>query len=204
MDISLPSMRPAAVERGERPATWPSSPCRHWRRNGLDSQLVVPSLQVEHRCGVVAADFDTVLALLGPRHAPRPVGVLRGEPVQLGQPVGDVLGAGVVPLGLPEDVEVVVARVVTDAGLIRPVAPVRADVGNDSRDNYFNVLGQGERYDSDADYITHWLPELDGLPTEYAHRPWRLSEREQAEYGVQIGIDYPAPMLDIEEWYRMH
>jgi deoxyribodipyrimidine photo-lyase len=80
----------------------------------------------------------------------------------------------------------------------------QAGVGNDSRDNYFNVLGQGERYDSDADYITHWLPELDGLPTEYAHRPWRLSEREQAEYGVQIGIDYPAPMLDVEEWYRMH
>ena len=80
----------------------------------------------------------------------------------------------------------------------------QAGVGNDSRDNYFNVLGQGERYDSDADYITHWLPELDGLPAEYAHRPWRLNEREQAEYGVHIGIDYPAPMLDVEEWYRMH
>ncbi|MFB6118612.1 DASH family cryptochrome [Halosegnis sp.] len=80
----------------------------------------------------------------------------------------------------------------------------QAGVGNDSRDNYFNVLSQAERYDSDADYVTHWLPELEGLPPEYAHRPWRLDESDQATYGVQVGIDYPAPMLDIEEWYRTH
>ena len=80
----------------------------------------------------------------------------------------------------------------------------QSGVGNDSRDNYFNVLGQGERYDSGAAYITHWLPELAELPAEYAHRPWKLSDEEQARHGVQIGIDYPRQMVDIEEWYRMH
>ncbi|MFC7236373.1 DASH family cryptochrome [Halosegnis marinus] len=80
----------------------------------------------------------------------------------------------------------------------------QAGVGNDSRDNYFNVLSQAERYDSNAEYVTHWLPELDGLPPEFAHRPWRMDEGTQAEYGVQLGLDYPAPMLDVEEWYRMH
>jgi deoxyribodipyrimidine photo-lyase len=77
----------------------------------------------------------------------------------------------------------------------------QAGVGNDSRDNYFNVLGQAERYDPGAEYVTHWLPELDGLPAEYAHRPWRLSEREQREYGVELGRDYRAPMLDLEARY---
>jgi deoxyribodipyrimidine photo-lyase len=78
----------------------------------------------------------------------------------------------------------------------------QAGVGNDSRDNYFNVLGQAEYYDDDAAYVTHWLPELAGLPSEYAHRPWRLSAEQQASHGVHLGVDYPEPMLDIEARYR--
>ena len=27
---------------------------------------------------------------------------------------------------------------------------------------------------------------------------------QQAAYGVQLGLDYPEPMLDVEEWYRTH
>ena len=80
----------------------------------------------------------------------------------------------------------------------------QAGVGNDSRDNYFNVLSQAERYDGTAEYVRHWLPELADLPAEAAHRPWRLSEDQQAAYDVQLGLDYPAPMLDIEEWYQTH
>lgn len=80
----------------------------------------------------------------------------------------------------------------------------QAGVGNDSRDNHFDVLSQADRYDANAEYVTHWLPELSELPPEYAHRPWRLSETAQAEYGVHLGVDYPTPMLDVEEWYRTH
>ena len=78
----------------------------------------------------------------------------------------------------------------------------QAGVGNDSRDNHFNVLSQAERYDGDAEYVTTWLPELDELPAKYAHRPWRMDDRETAAYGVEIGIDYPRPMIDIEARYR--
>ncbi len=77
----------------------------------------------------------------------------------------------------------------------------QAGVGNDSRDNYFNVLSQAERYDTDAAYVTTWLPELDGLPLEYAHRPWRLSADQQTQYDVELGVDYPAPIIDIETRY---
>jgi deoxyribodipyrimidine photo-lyase len=78
----------------------------------------------------------------------------------------------------------------------------QAGVGNDSRDNYFDVLGQAERYDPGAEYVTHWLPELDGLPAEYAHRPWRMSATEQREHDIELGRDYPVPMLDIEARYQ--
>ncbi len=77
----------------------------------------------------------------------------------------------------------------------------QAGVGNDSRDNHFNVLSQADRYDSGADYVTTWLPELEGLPPTYAHRPWRMDAEEQTEYGVELGSDYPRPMIDIEARY---
>jgi deoxyribodipyrimidine photo-lyase len=77
-----------------------------------------------------------------------------------------------------------------------------SQVGNDSRDSFFEVVGQGKHYDPDADYVTRWCPELEGLPPEYAHEPWAMSEREQAEYGVELGIDYPAPILDLEASYE--
>jgi deoxyribodipyrimidine photo-lyase len=67
-----------------------------------------------------------------------------------------------------------------------------AGVGNDSRDRAFDVLGQAERYDPDAAYVRRWLPELDGLPPDAAHAPWRLSADQRAAYGV----DYPDPMVD--------
>jgi deoxyribodipyrimidine photo-lyase len=65
-----------------------------------------------------------------------------------------------------------------------------AGVGNDSRNRSFDVLWQAHRYDPDANYVTHWLPELDGLPPERAHEPWTLAEERRA------AIDYPAPMVD--------
>ena len=77
----------------------------------------------------------------------------------------------------------------------------QAGVGNDSRDNYFYVPGQAERYDGNAEYVKHWLPELEPLPPAYAHHPWRMSEVEQAEYGVRLGLDYPAPIVDPDERY---
>jgi deoxyribodipyrimidine photo-lyase len=77
-----------------------------------------------------------------------------------------------------------------------------AGVGNDSRDRYFNVVKQARSYDPDAAYVTHWLPELAPLPPEYAHEPWTLRREEQAEYGVELGVDYPEPMIDLERSYE--
>ncbi|QZX99368.1 DASH family cryptochrome [Halobaculum rubrum] len=73
-----------------------------------------------------------------------------------------------------------------------------AGVGNDSRDRAFNVVKQAEKYDADGEYVTHWIPALSDLPPTKVHAPWTLSEQEQAEYDVQVGIDYPEPMVDLE------
>jgi deoxyribodipyrimidine photo-lyase len=69
-----------------------------------------------------------------------------------------------------------------------------AGVGNDSRDRSFDVVSQARTYDPEAAYVTTWVPELDPLPPEYAHEPWRLSAAEAADYGVELGVDYPEPV----------
>jgi deoxyribodipyrimidine photo-lyase len=76
-----------------------------------------------------------------------------------------------------------------------------AGVGNDSRNRYFNILKQARKYDGNAEYVKHWLPELADLPPEYAHKPWQMGPQEQAQYGVELGIDYPRPMGDLKPAY---
>jgi len=77
-----------------------------------------------------------------------------------------------------------------------------AGVGNDPRDRYFNILSQAKRYDKGGDYVKHWLPELRNVPGNMVHAPYEMSESEQQDYGVVIGEDYPAPMIDLEASYE--
>lgn len=49
--------------------------------------------------------------------------------------------------------------------------------------------------------MKHWLPELEPLPPEHAQFPWRPSECELAAYGVRLGVDYPSPVVGIDERY---
>jgi deoxyribodipyrimidine photo-lyase len=72
-----------------------------------------------------------------------------------------------------------------------------AGVGNDARGfRYFNITKQSKDYDPKGDYLRHWLPELASLPGDKIHEPWKLSSEEQKRYGVQLGVDYPRPVVD--------
>jgi deoxyribodipyrimidine photo-lyase len=68
-------------------------------------------------------------------------------------------------------------------------------VGNDPRDRTFNVVGQGERYDPDGDYLRRWLPELADLPANVIHAPHRLGKHTlHARHKILLGVDYPEPI----------
>jgi deoxyribodipyrimidine photo-lyase len=75
-------------------------------------------------------------------------------------------------------------------------------VGHDPRDRYFNIVKQAKRYDSDGDYVRHWLPELEGVPDEFVHEPHRMSRDEQEAAGCVLGTDYPEPIVDLEKTYE--
>lgn len=60
----------------------------------------------------------------------------------------------------------------------------------------FNPVTQSERFDAQADYIKRWCPELSKLPSKLAHAPW---QRGVADYGVELGKDYPRPLVDLKD-----
>ena len=72
-----------------------------------------------------------------------------------------------------------------------------AGVGNDARGfRYFNIAKQTKDYDPHGEYIKHWLPELASLPGDKVRDPSKLNKEEQKLYGVQLGVDYPRPVVD--------
>jgi deoxyribodipyrimidine photo-lyase len=73
-----------------------------------------------------------------------------------------------------------------------------AGVGNDARGfRFFNILKQSKDYDPQGHYVKHWLPELAEVPATKVHEPWTLLPVEQSRFGVQIGIDYPRPVVNL-------
>ncbi|MEO1653550.1 MAG: DASH family cryptochrome, partial [Bacteroidota bacterium] len=78
-----------------------------------------------------------------------------------------------------------------------------AGIGNDPRENrYFNILTQAKRYDAQAEYVKHWLPELASIPKSLAHHPSDLKLAEQKKYGLIIGVDYPNPLVNPDKWRK--
>jgi len=60
----------------------------------------------------------------------------------------------------------------------------------------FNPVTQSRKFDPQGEYIRTWLPELAAVPDAFIHEPWKMPSELQVKAGVQIGRDYPAPIVD--------
>jgi deoxyribodipyrimidine photo-lyase len=78
-----------------------------------------------------------------------------------------------------------------------------AGVGTDAQPWFrvFNPVLQGQRFDPDGSWVRQWVPELANVPAPVIHEPWTMSPQDQAAAGVRIGVDYPAPIVDLA-WAR--
>jgi deoxyribodipyrimidine photo-lyase len=63
------------------------------------------------------------------------------------------------------------------------------------RINRFNIIKQSKDYDQHGEYLRHWLPELQKVPTEFVHEPWKMNQFQQMEHECQLGVDYPNPII---------
>ena len=71
-----------------------------------------------------------------------------------------------------------------------------AGVGNDPReDRYFNIASQAKRYDPEAEYMKHWLPELSEANADKLHNPFSDADNE-----LYLDYNYPPPCIHIKHW----
>lgn len=61
----------------------------------------------------------------------------------------------------------------------------------------YNPVKQAMNQDPDGVFVRHWLPALRNVPNTWIFQPWLMPESLQREYGCEIGVDYPAPLVDI-------
>ena len=62
----------------------------------------------------------------------------------------------------------------------------------------YNPIKNSIDHDPDGAFIKKWIPELVAIPSNFIHEPWKMSLMEQELCKTHIGIDYPAPIVDVE------
>jgi deoxyribodipyrimidine photo-lyase len=63
----------------------------------------------------------------------------------------------------------------------------------------FNPVSQSRKFDPEAKFILRYLPQLGALPAQAVHAPWEASPLELAAAGIELGRDYPRPVVAHDE-----
>ncbi|MEM9191753.1 MAG: FAD-binding domain-containing protein [Myxococcota bacterium] len=66
----------------------------------------------------------------------------------------------------------------------------------------YNPEKQARQQDPTGEFIRRWVPELASIPSEAIFRPSTLGPAQQEAFGVVIGRDYPAPVVEFAPAYR--
>ena len=64
---------------------------------------------------------------------------------------------------------------------------------------YFRIFApvlQGEKFDARGEYVRRWVPELARLPGKFVHAPWTAPDGVLTAAGVELGRNYPRPIVD--------
>ncbi len=59
----------------------------------------------------------------------------------------------------------------------------------------FNPVSQSEKFDAEGKFIRRYLPQLAALPDRLIHAPWSANPIDLAAAGVELGKNYPEPVV---------
>jgi deoxyribodipyrimidine photo-lyase len=62
----------------------------------------------------------------------------------------------------------------------------------------FNPVSQGQKFDAQGEYTRHYIPELNTLPDRYLFNPWEAPINILQSAGIELGNNYPKPMVDLK------
>ncbi len=60
----------------------------------------------------------------------------------------------------------------------------------------FNPISQSEKFDPEGKFIRKYLPHLGAMPNAALHAPWLARPMDLLVAGVELGRDYPKPLVD--------
>lgn len=62
----------------------------------------------------------------------------------------------------------------------------------------FNPVTQGQKFDPDGTYIRQYIPEIAKLPNKYLFSPWEAPDSILKSCGIELGVTYPKPIVDLK------
>ena len=63
----------------------------------------------------------------------------------------------------------------------------------------FNPVIQGQKFDSQGNYVRLFVPEIASLPNKYLFNPWTTPKKILEECRIELGKNYPKPVVDLNK-----
>ena len=61
----------------------------------------------------------------------------------------------------------------------------------------YNPIKQAQDHDPHGRFVRAWLPHMRRVPDEWLFEPWLMPPLVQDQYGLNVGVDIPLPVVDL-------